>query len=89
MPRIRRASPVGGSLLESLSCLLIRKRCSTALGGSGRRWRVPMPGHELVDAGLRPAVHELGQEIGEVARRVHTIELAGFDQGRWCRRDLC
>src|SRR5437764_2469043 len=41
-----------------------------------------MPRHELVDVGLRPAVDEAGQEIGEVALRIHAVELAGFDQGR-------
>ena len=29
-----------------------------------------------------PAVNGPGQEIGEVVLRVHSVELAGFDQGR-------
>ena len=48
---------------------------------SGRGCWLPMPGHELVDAVLRPAVDETGQQVGEIALRVHTVELAGLDEG--------
>src|SRR3712207_8248719 len=34
----------------------------------------------LVDAAVRPAVDEAGEQIGEVALRVDAVELAGFHQ---------
>jgi hypothetical protein len=41
---------------------------------------IPVPGHELVDARLRPAVDESGQQVGEVDLRIDLIQLA-----RLCR----
>src|SRR5579863_3753255 len=40
----------------------------------------PVPGHELVDAGLRPAVDESGQQVGEVDLWIDLIQLARLDQ---------
>src|SRR3712207_7297658 len=34
----------------------------------------------LVDAAVRPAVDEAGEQLGEVALRVDAVELAGFHQ---------
>src|SRR5215207_10634278 len=41
-----------------------------------------MPGHELVDAALRPAIDEARQHVGEVALRIGAVELAGLHQRR-------
>ena len=39
-----------------------------------------MPRHELVDAALRPAVDEAGQQVGEVDLRIDAVQLARLDQ---------
>ncbi len=39
-----------------------------------------MPGHELVDAVLRPAIDEPGQQVGQVDLRIDAIEFAGFHE---------
>jgi hypothetical protein len=59
------------------------KRCSATLGlsapqdgWSGRQ----IPGHQLVDAFLRPAVDEACQQIRKIGLRIDTIEFAGLDQ---------
>ena len=35
----------------------------------------PVPGHELVDARLRPAIDESGQQVGEVDLRIELFIL--------------
>src|SRR5215211_6798840 len=40
-----------------------------------------MPGHQLVDAALWPAVDETRQQLGEVDLRIDAVQLAGLDQG--------
>jgi hypothetical protein len=45
------------------------------------RWR-PAPGHELINARLRPTIDETGQHIGEVDLGIDLIQLAGFDKRR-------
>ena len=37
-------------------------------------------GHEFVDAGVLPSVHEPGQRLGEVALRIDGVELAGLNE---------
>ena len=43
------------------------------------------PGHQLVDAGCRPEVDELGQRVSEPGMWVHGIEFACLDE----RSDDC
>ncbi len=38
------------------------------------------PRHQLVDAGLGPAVDELRQSVGEPGVRIDAVELRGLDQ---------
>jgi len=40
----------------------------------------PVPGHQLIDTLLRPAVDEACQQVGEVGLWIDAIELAGLDQ---------
>ena len=40
----------------------------------------PMPRHEFVDAGLGPPADKARQHIGEVALRIHKVQLACFDE---------
>jgi hypothetical protein len=40
----------------------------------------PMPRHEFVDAGLRPAIDQARQHVGEVALRIDQNQLAGLDK---------
>ena len=47
---------------------------------SGWLWGGPVPWHEFIDAGQRPAVHEAGQQAGEVVLRLDAVQLAGLDQ---------
>ena len=48
-------------------------------GRSDRRFFDRAPGHELVDARLRPSVDEPSQQLGEIALRIDAVELAGLD----------
>jgi len=41
-----------------------------------------VPRHELVDAALRPAVDQPGQQVGEIDLRVDAVQLARLDQRR-------
>ena len=45
----------------------------SALGGVG-------PGHQLVDAGRRPAVDELGENVGGPGERIDGVEFAGLEK---------
>ena len=55
-----------------------RNRCSQATAlRSG--WGVG-PGQKFVDAGLRMAVDDPGEDVGEVGLRVDAVELAGLDE---------
>ena len=55
---------------------LVRRRPSA--GGLGR---FPGPWCQLVEPGVGPEVHELGEDVGEVVGDVHIVELAAFDEG--------
>jgi NAD(P)-dependent dehydrogenase (short-subunit alcohol dehydrogenase family) len=61
-----------------------RKRCFGTLVGS-TALRLPAPGHEFVDALLRPAIDEACQQFGHVCQRVDAVELTGLDQRRHAR----
>src|ERR1700674_5235937 len=53
--------------------------------GSGRRLGHPVPGHQFIDAFLRPAVYEACQQLGEIDLRIDAIQFAGLDQrGQAC-----
>ncbi len=57
-----------------------RKRGSEALGRSvGVGWR-PVPGHELIDAVLRPTVHQPGEQVGDIGERIDAVQFARLDQ---------
>ena len=49
---------------------------------SRRLLRRPVPGHQFVDAFLRPTVHEACQQFGEIGLRIDAVEFTGFDQRR-------
>jgi hypothetical protein len=51
-------------------------------GDLGLRLRRPVPGHQFIDAALRPAVHQACQQIGEVGLRINAVQLTGLNQGR-------
>jgi hypothetical protein len=51
-------------------------------GHSGLRLRRPVPGHQFIDAFLRPAVHQTSQQVAEMDLRIDAIRLAGLDQRR-------
>ena len=40
----------------------------------------PVPGQELVEAGVWPEIDETAENVGEVAVRIDAAELAGLDQ---------
>jgi transposase len=57
-----------------------RKRGCEALGRSvGVGWR-PVPGHELIDAVLRPTVHQPGEQVGDIGERIDAVQFARLDQ---------
>ena len=45
-----------------------------------------MPLHEFVDARLWPAVHQAGQQVGEVGLRLDAVQFAGLDHGFVCQK---
>src|SRR5437763_16244510 len=47
--------------LNIVALAMYRKRCFRTLGQSVRVWWHPVPGHQFVDAILRPAVHQTGE----------------------------
>ena len=65
-----------------------RKAATTAVGGvghevitGGRRSRgLVGPGHQLLDAGGRPQVDELGQGVGHPCQRIDGIQFACLEQ---------
>jgi hypothetical protein len=66
-------------LLDGLGWVLTVAMPITHLRGDGVLG-LPNPGRELGEAPVRPAVHELGQHVGEPSSRVHAVQLAGFEQ---------
>src|ERR1700686_5270741 len=50
------------------SAFLLRSRCS------------PGPGHEFVDAIIRPAVYELGEDVCEISLRIDAVQFCRLDQ---------
>ena len=56
---------------------IVRKRCYQATSLS-QRW---VARQEFVDAAVRMAVDDLGDDVGEVGLRIDGIEFAAFDQG--------
>jgi hypothetical protein len=75
--------------LDALIASLNRKRFTATLGvcgvDSGWLFWNSVPGHQLVDALLGPAVHQACQQVGDVDLRIDAIELAGLDQRRHAR----
>jgi predicted ATPase len=64
---------------------LNRKWCSATVvlpGKSGRLFGHPVPGHQFVDAVLRPAVDEVCQQIRKIGLRINVIEFADFDYSK-------
>jgi hypothetical protein len=57
-----------------------RKRCAGTLSRSGVRFRLPAPGHEFVDAVLRPTVYEARQQLGHVCQRIDFVKFTGLDE---------
>src|SRR5215831_5452621 len=56
-----------------------------ARDGSGGALQVvgrsrPVPGEELVEAGVWPEIDEAGENVGEIPIRIDAGELAGLDQ---------
>ena len=56
-----------------------------ARAGSGSALQViacggPVPGEELVEAGVWPEIDEAGENVGKVGVRIDAVELAGLDQ---------
>ncbi len=59
---------------------LVSKRCSRTLERSvGIRGR-PVPGHQVIDATLWPAVHQPGEQIGDVGERIDAVQLTRLDE---------
>jgi len=42
--------------------------------------RYPEPRHQFIDAFLRPAIHEAGQQVGKVGERIDAVQLTDLDQ---------
>ena len=61
---------------------LYRKRCFGTLGQSVRVWSRPVPGHQFVDAILRPAVHQPGEQLSDIGERIDAVQFARLDQRR-------
>jgi hypothetical protein len=40
-----------------------------------------VPRHQFIDALLWPAIHQAGQQIGEVGLWIHAVEFAGLERG--------
>ena len=60
----------------------LAKYRSRTLGRSVWGWWRPVPGHQLIDAILWPAIHQPGEQVGDIAERIDAVQLASLNQRR-------